>query len=187
MSDELRRWQTRIWIGSKMDEPVTIYGESHTKLQEAVRQWFSDNNPVMFGNAPPNYEITQRVNYAHSKEGWHWVRGDADSWAPKQLVIGFDEVADHFLQEAMIVEKGPDFQDLAEGGELHLHLVKTVRRESDERRVNDMLHRGWYLLAIEQEVSTDIIGRETDRRAVFVLGHPEPDAIAGNAVAKTVW
>jgi hypothetical protein len=185
MSDELKRWQAHIYIGPNMDEPVTFHAESHYALVEAVRQWLNEDKPMMFGNAPPNYEINQRVNYVRSEKGWDWVRGSADGWAPKQTIWSFDDVVDHFVAEAMIIEKGPDYQDVVVDGELRPHLIRTVCRESDERRVNDMLRQGWYIIACEYKGSTDFADRLISRQAIFVLGHPEPDAMPESAMRTT--
>jgi hypothetical protein len=160
-----------------MDQPVTIYAESHAKLREMVRQWLNDNKPLLFGNASPSYEITRRVNYSYSPEGWRWVKGDADDWVPPQQLWDFDGVVNHFVEEAMIVEKGPGYQGIVIGDELQLHLVKTIKRESDERRANDMLRRGWCIIGLEYKGSTDWGDRNlVERRVIFVLGHPEENA-----------
>ncbi len=192
MQDEPKRWQASIWIGEKADQPITVYGESLPKLRAAARDWLRENKPLFFGNAPPGYEITRRANYAYSdgttlipisekplEEGWYWVQGSLDGWSyyPDELE-DFDSVVSHFVERWMIPEKGPDYQEVAiVEGNLQLHLIKTVRRETVELYVNDLLQRGWYVIALDCEGTTTERGMHlVNRRTVFVLGHPEENA-----------
>jgi len=191
MPDEPKRWQASIWIGEKADQPVVIYGESLPKLRAAARHWLRENKPLFFGNASPGYEITRRVNYGYSdgtkmatpvtqeplEKGWYWVEGEVDYWYPARGPEDFDSVVSHFVERTMIPEKGPDYQEVAVvEGELQLHLIKTIRRETDGLHVNDLLQRGWHVIALEYSADTDRSGMVSNRRVVFVLGHPEEGA-----------
>lgn len=105
-------WKARIWIGKKADQPVTVYGESLAKLRAAVSDWLRKNKPPFFGNAPPGYEITRRINYAYldgtetgMAEGWCYVHGGYSR--PSKRLENFDSVITHFVRIAMIREKEP--------------------------------------------------------------------------------
>ena len=197
MSGELRHWQTKIWIGEKFDQPVTLHAESLIKLQTMAAAWLKENKLLEFGNASPDYEFSKRVNYAYSdgtrkaafplrsfwrgetlEEGWHYVEGAHPSSLPTHA-DDFEHVVEHFVRHAMIPEKGPDYKEVAlVEGNLQLHRIKTIRREKEEIQVSDMLQRGWYIIALEYEGKTDYLGeRLVSRKAVFVLGHPEENAI----------
>ena len=78
----------------------------------------------------------------------------------------------------MIPEKGPDYQEVAiVEGNLQLHLIRTVRHETKDLHVNDLLQRGWYVIALDCEGTTTERGMHlVNRRTVFVLGHPEENA-----------
>jgi len=201
MSDELKRWQVSVWIGKDMDQPVTIYGDSIDELQHAVGNWLRKNDFTRLGNAHPDYEITRRFNYAYSDpqsaplyrkfldakehkwgqesmpEGWYWVQGDTDYWHDPQRLNDIESLITHFVHDAMIIEKGPDYQEVAlTESNFPLHLISTVKRESKELLVNDMLQRGWYIVGLEYESEQDRTHQMTSRKIIFVLGHTEQNA-----------
>lgn len=195
MSGKHKHWQARIFTGEKVDQPAFVYGESLAELRTAAAAWLRENKPLEFGNASPGYELSRRVNYSYSdgtrkpvfpissflrgetlEEGWYYVEGDKPYSSPERLA-DFDEVIEHFTRNALIPEKGPDYKEipLVEGN-LPLHLIKTVRREENELRVNDFLQRGWYIISLEFEGEGDYRDQLVNRKTVFILGHPEERA-----------
>ena len=79
----------------------------------------------------------------------------------------------HFVRDAMIIEKGPDYQEVAlTESSFPLHMIRIIKRESEELLVNDMLRRGWYIVGLE----FDETRYPTSRKAIFVLGHTERNA-----------
>jgi very-short-patch-repair endonuclease len=111
-------------------------------------------------------------------EGWYLIRPAGEYSTPEpESFEDFDSMISHFVELAMIPEKGPDYQEVAiMGGELQLHLIKTVWHEGIESYVNDLLQRGWHIIALEYEGRTDERGMLSNRQVVFVLGHPEENA-----------
>jgi hypothetical protein len=196
MTNEPKHWQARIWIGPKVDQPITVYGESLAQVREAATVWLRENKPSDFGNAPPEFELSSRVNYGYSDgtrqpvfplshfgkgrkldEGWYCVKGKSPYSSPDHLA-DFDGVVSHFVSGALILEKGPDYREIPlEEGKLPLYLIKTIRRETDTLVVNDLLHRGWYIITLEYEGSQEYPeGKVVSRKTILLLGHPEERA-----------
>lgn len=194
--DKPKRWQTRVWIGEMYDEPVAVYGESLADLVKAAGEWLRENKPIRIGNAHPSHELSQRVNYRYLEgaslpprewymheepsAGWYYVHGAENSASPKYLG-DIDETTAHFLKEALIIEKGPDYVEvpLYKKGELDLSRVKTVQRVKETLEVNDLLQRGWQIISLEYEgekTSGLYEDEVVKRRTVFVLGHSEENA-----------
>ena len=194
MLGTLRHWQARIWIGDEVDQPVTVYGKSLTELRTAAADWLRANAPLAFGNAPPHYDLSRRFNYSYSdgakmpvfplhnfgqplEEGWHCVQGRSPYSDPERLT-DFQAVMEHFTNHALIPEKGPDYRDVPlTPASFPVYLVRTVKRETDELAVNDLLQRGWYIIALETKTTVDYRDRPLDSQTVFLLGHPEEGAV----------
>ncbi|KPV53608.1 hypothetical protein SE17_08695 [Kouleothrix aurantiaca] len=64
-------------------------------------------------------------------------------------------------------------------GVLQLQAIQTVRRVRSDRgeNVNLLFRRGWLLLSIEQEPQTSEQGVSLGTSTVYVVGHPERDAV----------
>ena len=87
----------------------------------------------------------------------------------------FESVLDEFIANGIYPERGPDYFDRppTDEGKLLLHSIRTVKRVPDEGEVNDYIRRGWFIISLDQR-------QEPDSRTVYtiyVLGHPELDAI----------
>lgn len=196
-----------IWINSRFEIPVTIYGESLSELKVQVREWLASNQPKLFSNLASTQEQKQRYSYAYLEgenrpivskkdpfdfdndninddekvvleEGWYSVDNQGQySWQPKRYQ-DFNEVISHFIGNAMVPKKGPDYKEI-ELNELQfpLPLIRKVRREENELKVNDLLQRGWYVIALDSKGHEDYYGRQVvSRTTVYVLGHQEEDA-----------
>ncbi len=88
------------------------------------------------------------------------------------------QALEDFVATALIPEKGPAYEDAFAGSQpLPLHEIKTLKKVEDERLANDAIRRGWYLLGLdatgEQGPQYELISRQT----IYVLGHPEEDAV----------
>ena len=57
--------------------------------------------------------------------------------------------------------------------QLQLPLLESVLREAEEFTLNDLLLRGWQLLAVEYHGEVSRTGELTNRQASFVLGHAD--------------
>jgi hypothetical protein len=194
MTAKPRRWQIRIRTGGRFDQPVSIYAESLSELPIIAGNWLRENPPLDFANIPTN-DVSKSVAYGYSdgtrqpvlplehflegktlEEGWWCVTGE---FGYPEKLKDYDELIEHFVEHGIVPEKGPDYQEMPfVEGQLPLHQIKTIRRESEELQVNDMLQRGWHIIALEFEGETDYIGEKLVRRkAIFVLGHPEERAL----------
>ncbi len=126
-----KRWQTDLWLGERLEQHVVVYGESLEDLRTAVRQWLTVEQPLDFGNAPLSCSLPERVRrYFYSdgrrqipifcmddsdkmetlSEGWYWVEATHLYPQPHSLP-DFDRAITHFIETAMIVEAGPDYQE----------------------------------------------------------------------------
>jgi hypothetical protein len=202
MSDEKTKcWQTKIWIGADSDQPMTIFGATLTELRQAVTAWLQENKPLFFSNAPSSYEYSRRVNYFYSdgtrvpivplrrggednpplEEGWYYVAG-ASPYSWPQHCEDFDETVRHFVTQSMIIEKGPAYREipLTESG-FPVYLVKSVKRERNIQKVNDLLQQGWNVLALEFDEYQDGPGPSVRRTTIFLLGHAEENAYVGDS------
>jgi hypothetical protein len=65
---------------------------------------------------------------------------------------------------------------LTEDTGLQIYLVRTILTIK-QKEANSYLARGWRIIAMNYEGGVDEAGLLVGCRAMFVLGHPEPDAI----------
>ena len=56
---------------------------------------------------------------------------------------------------------------------LQLPLLEKVVREDNDDPVNELLRRGCAILALEYSGEASVTGELMNRKAVFVMGHPE--------------
>lgn len=128
MSSIKKRWQTKIWLGDMLTEPMLIYGESLEQLQIEVANWLREQQPATFSNTPAHYNIPHRVkHYLYSDgtievqldsrgsrvklaEGWYVSQGMYFYHQP-QWVGDFEALIVHFIEQGMIAETGPDYND----------------------------------------------------------------------------
>jgi hypothetical protein len=86
----------------------------------------------------------------------------------------FEDAIGDFVTTALVPRKGPDYQSRAlVDNQLQLPLLETVLREGDDYSINDLLRRGWHILALEYQGEVSKIGELTHRKANFVLGHAD--------------
>ncbi len=103
---------------------------------------------------------------------------------PSHLGSFEDAVAD-FLTSALIPRKGLDYQSQAMvDSQLQLPLLETVLREAEEYSLNDLLRRGWHILALEYQGEVSRMGELTHRKANFVLGHADLPAALSTLEAR---
>jgi len=103
------------------------------------------------------------------------IRGHIDQgWRFPEKLESFEDAIEHFVANALIPEKGPAYQSQALiGSELRLPLLERVLREGDEDPINDLIKRGWHIIALEYKGELSMSGELMNRKAVFVMGHPE--------------
>ena len=182
-------------------ETIFIYGETIDALQSSVRTYLLENKPLCFSNIGDNF--VERIEYCYAsglsangpldsfqgkmlKTGWwRWqssvfrepYEDDLPENHPSQAAINFEAVVDSFIKHDLILEKGPDYQSKAIlRGHLQLPLVEKILRETAEHPINDLIRRGWHIIALEYKGELSITGELTNRKAIFVMGHPEDEA-----------
>jgi hypothetical protein len=104
------------------------------------------------------------------------VRGQVQEsfYGSLQRLNSFEEAVDHFVAFALIPEKGPDYHSQAMvGNNLRLPLLEKILRETEEHPVNDLIQRGWHIVALEYRGELSMTGGLMNRKAIFVMGHPE--------------
>jgi hypothetical protein len=116
------------------------------------------------------------------QEGW-WVFSTQlvsgyeklDEILPYPAYLGnFEDALEDFLNSSLIPRKGPDYQSRAMvHHQLQLPLIESVLREGEEYLLNDLLQRGWHILALEYQGDVGKTGELINRKATFVLGHAD--------------
>ena len=109
-----------------------------------------------------------------------------DEMLPYPSHLGsFENAVGDFLTSALVLRKGPDYQSRAMvDNQLQLPLLETVLREAEEYSLNDLLRRGWHILALEYQGEVSKMGELTNRKAIFVLGHADLPAALSTLEAR---
>ena len=140
------------------------------------------------GKTYPPSDWTMDPEVFRRDEGW-WVFSKRltsgvetkDDERPHPFYLESLELAvENFIEIALIPHKGPDYQSRAMvDKQLQLPLLEAVIREAEDYVLNDLLRRGWQVLALEYKGEVSRIGELTNRKAIFVLGHADfPAALA---------
>jgi hypothetical protein len=200
MAATVRRWQARIEIGEEIGwqmEYLTTYvhGETIEILQGAARRFLLDRKPKRFSNGG-DY-IVGRITYFYSdgkgsdiefesrnfEKGW-WFQEESlatdqvknSPFNPKRL-NDLEDAVEHLITYALIPEKGPDYRSKAMVGDnFRLPLLEKILREGEEHPINDLIQRGWHIIGLEYKGEPSMTGELMNRKAIFVMGHPEMQA-----------
>jgi len=179
--------------------PARLYGETVDQLQQKVRAYLKKHRPSYFNNFGDH--ITGEKSYVCSngkirpplewkldpalfdelRGWWHYSRRyvsgrpQRDDTTTHPFHIGnLEDAVEDFVTTALIPRKGPDYQSRAMvEKQLQLPLLEFVLREGEEFTLNDLLLRGWQLLALEYRGEVSRSGELTNRQASFVLGHAD--------------
>lgn len=200
MTTQSKRWQTRIDISEEVvnadidtrpiQEIVYVYGETIDQLRQAAREYLFTRKPKSFSNVGDHlagqFEYYYQEGTTSGQEEDGWVRYDTeligrknqrDIYCPPEKMESFEEVVEHFVQVAFIPEKGPSYTSKAfVGSDIRLPLLERIMRETEEYLINDLIQRGWHIIALEYKGELSLTGELTNRKAVFVMGHPEVQA-----------
>ncbi len=206
MPTMLKQWQVRFVIcpsSSKHflnEQMICLYGKSVDELRQTVREYLQEKKPILISNIGDN--VIDHIMYLYSDgksipphnfqqneqwlpEGWWFEQFPTSKHVYKHLVLpqpfqklkNFDAVIDHFVTYALILEQGPDYRSKAiVKGDFRLPFLERVLREAEEHLVNDLIERGWHIIALEYKGELSMSGELTNREVVFVLGHPEAQA-----------
>ncbi len=179
--------------------PVRLYGETVDQLQQKVRAYLKKHRPSYFANfgdhivgeesyvcsngkmRPPFEWRLDPARFDEFRGWWHYSRRyvsgrpQRDDTTPIPFPIGnLEDAVEDFVNTALIPRKGPDYRPQAmDEHQLQLPLLESVLREAEEFTLNDLLLRGWQLLAVEYHGEVSRTGELTNRQASFVLGHAD--------------
>ncbi len=204
-----RRWEARFIISHEQNfhnrwHIVSLYGATVKELRETVRTYLAENPPFYFDNwgdhitghkiyfysdgkiIPP---ITWDIGLKALSEGWwyhprRFVSGheevDEDEVTPPHRMQDFGTAVENFVTYDLIPRKGPDYRSRAVvENQLQLPLLETILREVEEYTLNDLLQRGWHIIALEYKGELSRMGELLNRKTIFVLGHPDLQAAVG--------
>jgi len=198
------RWQVRLKL-CKLNarglsyETNCVYGETTDILGSAVKAYLLyEEKLVRFSNIGDH--LIGRLTYFFSDgvstvDGFHAQPLERGWWCQKEDIIrdrvqemlkpppeklkSFEDAIDHFVANALIPERGPDYQSRAiVRSELQLPLLEKIMREAEEHPINDLIQRGWHIIALEYKSELTMSGELMTRKANFVLGHPDAQAAA---------
>src|SRR5258708_36334616 len=153
MSEAPKRWQARIEIGLYSGEEFSyhtnyVYGETITALRSAAYTYLSNEKPARFCNMGDH--IVGRITYFYYYEGmekeggtsfperqltpgWRYLKEHLlhsrieQIWRSPEKLKSFEEAVNHFVTNALIPEKGPDYQSRALfGNNFRLAFVERV-------------------------------------------------------------
>ena len=203
MRTESKRWQVRIEVRMVIasgfrDHTSIVYGETPDILRPAVKAYLLYEKLVRFSNVGDH--LIGRMTYFFSngaypadefqqetlERGWWYLREDPTAGdlletvkrSPEQLG-SYEKAIDHYIEHALIPERGPEYQSKAIiDNELRFYLLEKIVRKGEEYPINDLIVRGWHVIAIEYKGEFSISGELVNRRASFVLGHPDAQAAA---------
>jgi len=182
-------------------QDICLYGKAADELRQTVSAYLKEKKPIFFSNRGDHF--IGNMMYVHSDgkslypyswskdkqwlpEGW-WFHQELSSSnqlsqyvadpQPVQRLNNFDSAVDHFITYALILERGPDYQSRAiVKGDFRLPFLEKVLREAEEHLVNNLIERGWHIIALEYKGELSMSGELTNREAIFVLGHAEAQA-----------
>lgn len=203
MAEAPKQWQALIELGRYTGENFSydahyVYGETIAALRSAAYIYLSQEKPARFCNKGDH--IAGRLTYFYYYEGmekegansfpgqqlttgWWFlresmIRGHVEQgWRSLEKLGSFVDAIKHFVANALIPEKGPEYRSRAlAGDDLRLALLERILRESEDHPVNDLIRRGWHIVALEYKGELSISGELLNRKAIFVMGHPELQA-----------
>lgn len=190
-----------------------LFGETVEALRQEVYAYLKEHQPNYFETFGDHivggkcYMLSDGIIYPPSgwamnpeifrrDEGW-WVFSKRltsgaetpDDERPYPFYLGdLEHAIENFIETAFIPCKGPDHQSRAMiDNQLQLPLLEAVVREVEDYLLNDLLRRGWQLLALEYKGELSRIGELTNRKAVFVLGHADFPAALATLEARDLY
>jgi hypothetical protein len=203
MHTESKRWQIRIEVwqiiaSGNRNHTSTVYGETPDILRPAVKAYLLYEKLVRFSNMGDH--LIGRMTYFFSdgiisfdefqeeplERGWWCQLEDPivgllqeTAKRPPEKLGSYEEAIDHYVAHALIPERGPEYQSKAIiDSELRLPLLEKIVREGEEYTINDLIVRGWHIIALEYKGELSMSGELVTRRAIFVMGHPDAQAAA---------
>ena len=97
----------------------------------------------------------------------------------------FENAVEDFITWGLVPRKGPSYQSRAMvDNQLQPSLLEAVLHEAEDYSLNDLLRRGWQILALEYQGEVSKMGELLNRKAVFVLGHADLPAALSTLVAR---
>jgi hypothetical protein len=196
------------WMLKEVHQSAVFYDHSVEGLRNQVGNFLSMSAPGYFGNIGDYLAGRWRCFYADgvkeypflpsnetSKlwEGWWILRENLSPSREDHVVSGhilirrddFDMVVTYFVTYGLIPRKSSSYRSQAMvEKDVQSYLLEQVLREKDESLANDLIARGWQVIALEYEGEATPFGELMNRKARFVLGHPDLQAALATSQAQ---
>ena len=196
------------WMLKKGHKSAVFYDSTVEGLRNQVGNFLSVNAPGYFSNIGDHLAGRWRCFYADGVkdypflppdeppklwEGW-WILRENLSSSQKDHVVSnhilirrddFDTAVTYFVTYGLIPRKNSSYRSQARvEKDVQAYLLDQVLREKDEPLANDLLARGWQIIALEYEGEVTPFGELMNRKARFVLGHPDFQAALATSQAQ---
>ncbi len=195
------------WTLKESHESAVFYDNSVEGLRNKVGDFLSMNAPGYFSNIGDHLAGRWRCFYADGvKEypflppnetpklwkGWWILRENLSPSREDHIVSGhilirrddLDTVVTYFVTYGLIPRKSSSYRSQAiVEKDLQSYFLEKVLREKDESLANDLIARGWHIIALEYEGEATSFGELMNRKARFVLGHPDLQAASATSQA----
>jgi hypothetical protein len=196
------------WMLKEVHESTVFYDHSVEGLRKKVGDFLSMNAPEYFSNIGDHLAGRWRCFYADGvKEypflppnetpklwkGWWILRENLSPSREDHVVSGhilirrddFDMTVTYFVTYGLIPRKNSSYRSQARvEKDVQSYLLEQVLLEKDESLANDLLARGWQIIALEYEGEATPFGELMHRKARFVLGHPDLQAALATSQAR---
>ncbi len=187
---------------------AVFYDSTVEGLRNQVGNFLCMDCPVYFGNIGDHLAGRWRCFYADGVkeypflppdeppklwEGWWILRENlnpsrGERVASDHILIHRDDhttIVTYFVTYGLIPRKNPSYRSQARAvKDVQASFLEKVLREKDEALANDLLARGWQIIALEYEGEATPFGELMHRKARFVLGHPDFQAATATSQAR---
>jgi hypothetical protein len=144
-----KQWQTTVYTSKGQDDPHTFYDQSLIDLRTQVYSWLMATQPT------------------YMRSGGIYEK-DRGMWSTMLTSVDQQAYLD-FCERGLHIQRGPEYDNPGFiDGTFRLEYVRKTVKDDQPSNVNQMLERGWHILALEKSEDTG--------RTWYVLGHCEPDA-----------
>lgn|SRR5258708_998750 len=195
------------WMLKEAHESAVFYDNSVEGLRNKVGDFLSMNAPGYFSNIGDHLAGRWRCFYADGVkeypflppnetpklwEGWWILRENLSPSREDHVVSGhilirrddLHTVVTYFVTYGLIPHKSSSYRSQAiVEKDLQSYFLEKVLRERDESLANDLIARGWHIIALEYEGEATPFGELMNRKARFVLGHPDLQAASATSQA----
>jgi hypothetical protein len=196
------------WMLKKEHKSAVFYDSTVEGLRNQVGNFLSVNAPGYFSNIGDHLAGRWSCFFADGVkdypflppdrppklwEGWGILRENLNPPREDRVVSGhilirggdFETTVTYFVTYGLVPRKSPSYRSQARvEKELQSYLLEQVLREKDESQANDLVARGWQIIALEYEGEATPFGELMNRKARFVMGHSDLQAALATSQAR---